>query len=68
VGFPSSFFLYLYTMKIKKEFIGSVIYQGRSKIYLNEVVDEKVMKRLMAEFPQYLEEVKPKKKKSDDPS
>ena len=55
-------------MKIKKEFIGSVIYQGRSKIYLNEVVDERVMKRLIAEFPQYLEEVKPKKKKSDDPS
>tara|TARA_R110000744_G_scaffold218136_2_gene336860 strand:+ start:598 stop:765 length:168 start_codon:yes stop_codon:yes gene_type:complete len=52
-------------MKIKKEFIGSVIYKGRARIYLNEVVDEVTMKRLMAEYPQYLEEIKPKKKKSD---
>jgi len=52
-------------MKIKKEFIGHTIYKGRVKIHLGEVVTEATMKRLILEFPQYLEEDKPKKKKKD---
>tara|TARA_R100001460_G_scaffold22829_3_gene46345 strand:- start:2771 stop:2938 length:168 start_codon:yes stop_codon:yes gene_type:complete len=52
-------------MKIKKEFIGHVIHKGRVKIYLSEVVSEATMKRLIAEYPQYLEQDKPKKKKKD---
>ena len=53
-------------MRIKKQYIGSVIYKGRVKIHLTEVVDEATMKRLIAEHPQYLEEDKPKKKKKKD--
>lgn len=49
-------------MKIKKEFIGKTICQGRRKIYLGEVVDKRTMETLKLEFPQYLEEDKPKKK------
>ena len=52
-------------MKIKKEFIGHVIHKGRAKIHLGEVVTEATMKRLMLEFPQFLEADKPKKKKKD---
>ena len=52
-------------MRIKKEFIGNTIYKGRVKIHLREVVTEATMKRLKAEFPQFLEEDKPKKKKKD---
>lgn len=58
-------FLYLYFMRIKKEFIGSTIHKGRVKIQLREVVTEATMERLKAEFPQFLEEDKPKKKKKD---
>tara|TARA_R100000935_G_C2832243_1_gene165834 strand:- start:338 stop:505 length:168 start_codon:yes stop_codon:yes gene_type:complete len=52
-------------MRIKKEFIGHTIYKGRVRIHLSEVVTEATMKRLKAEFPQFLEEDKPKKKKKD---
>ena len=52
-------------MRIKKEFIVNKIYKGRVKIHLREVVTEATMKRLKAEFPQFLEEDKPKKKKKD---
>ena len=50
-------------MKIKKEFIGSTINAGGRKIYLGEIVTEATMENLKAEFPQFLEEEKPKKKK-----
>tara|TARA_R110000787_G_scaffold16595_9_gene50068 strand:- start:1398 stop:1571 length:174 start_codon:yes stop_codon:yes gene_type:complete len=55
-------------MKIKKEFIGSTINAGGRKIYLGEIVTEATMENLKANYSQYLEEDKPKKKKVTRPS
>jgi hypothetical protein len=52
-------------MRIKKKFIGSTIHKGRVKIYLGAVVTDATMKRLILEYPQFLEEDKPIKKKKD---
>tara|TARA_R110002153_G_scaffold39251_4_gene113140 strand:- start:2444 stop:2656 length:213 start_codon:yes stop_codon:yes gene_type:complete len=60
-----TFFYIFEIMKIKKEFIGHTIYKGRVKIHLGEVVTEATMKRLILEYPQFLQEDKPKKKKKD---
>ena len=50
-------------MKIKKEYLGKIIFKGRTKIQLSEIVDDRTMRILKAEFPQFVEEEKPKKKK-----
>ena len=49
-------------MKIKKEYIGCSIIKGKRVIQLSEVVDERTMTMLKNEYPNYLEEKKPKKK------
>lgn len=54
-------------MKIKKQYLQNIIHKGGQKILLTEIMDEQTMKMLKNEFPEYLEEDKPKKstKKKD---
>tara|TARA_R100001244_G_scaffold86555_2_gene66077 strand:+ start:88 stop:267 length:180 start_codon:yes stop_codon:yes gene_type:complete len=54
-------------MKIKKEYLGKTIYQGRVKIHLTEFIDERTMQRLKNEYPDVLEP-KQKKKKTENPN
>jgi len=49
-------------MKIKKEWLNKVIIKGSVRIYLSEVVEDRVMDYLKLNHPNYLESIKKKKK------
>lgn len=53
-------------MKIKKKYIGNILFKGGKKIFLSEIMDEQIMEMLKNEFPKFLEEDKPKKKKVEN--
>jgi len=52
-------------MKIKKKHIGKIIWKGRRRIELSEVMDERTMQMLIAEHPKVVEAIKKPKKKSE---
>ncbi len=54
-------------MKIKKKYLDNIIYSGGRKIYLSSVMDKKLFDYVVLNYPTFVEEDKPKKKKPANP-
>ena len=52
-------------MKLKKEYIGTILFKGSRRIYLDKVMDEVTIKGLQAEHPNMFESAKKKSKKEE---
>ena len=53
-------------LRLKTEYFGTVLFKGSKRIYVDKVMDERVLEMLKAEHPKMFEEVSEKKSKKED--